>query len=174
MIHAPTPAEVGEALSKCRLVRAITGDVPFDTMTAFAMACAAAMPNPEVAELFLSTLCNACADNAHNRSGCYTYGTLAVVDATRTYGSYRSSFAAEGCKAFRLIAWGDRLNADEIVFGAGGVDVILDVMAAHPMDEDVQKEGCWALCAIARVASFSLSISLRFSFPLSLCIYLSI
>lgn len=122
--------------------------------SALIAACTPALSSPDVATQFLTTIVKLCDLKRANRVACGAGDVIpAAIAAMSTHGLVHAGIAADGCCALGWLAAGTTTNADVIVGTAGGLDVILAVMAAHPGDADVQYYACWALWILGDFAS---------------------
>lgn len=131
-------------------------EASLSAVTTLVIACTAALSSPEVAKEFSDAvrhLCrNVCAPA--NRDTCGSAGAIhAIVAALDTHGVGDATVAANGFDALIELANDNPANADDVVLTAGGLDVILSVMAAHEWHVEVQWRACMLLMTIALSAS---------------------
>lgn len=125
-------------------------------VTELVTACGAALSSLTVAEDMINAVYRICDFHQQpaNRGMCAAAGVIPlVVTALSTHGVVRAGVAARGCEVLGRLASSSRANADAVVVSEGGMRVICTVMATHADDEDVQRQGCWAVWVIARYVS---------------------
>lgn len=151
---------VSAAEAECTRASYIMNVLTMDDVDSLVTACAPALSSPAVAIDFCDTiisLCNNYRCGQGNRAVLGAGGVIpAVVAAMATHGVEDSKLALIGCDALGWLACSVGANASAIVICAGGLHAIYAAMAAHALDREVQKKGCWALYTVTANASRSL------------------